>query len=220
VSSKFPQIELPFAASSHSASLGRWQPPACQRIGLKKLTWHPGVSSNAESGCQPRRVKMRSQCYPWHHVPNRVGPAPPVSSPLPSPRKRDDFSERRTRKRCAQVLLRSLLAERMFVLRASGSPNTRLCIRCQDSHSFVSSPLRPMSTLDRVMWFAKSRRCRMHFKNQHALMERRKGNVLEIKACTVRRRADSLRGTRQSHPPDTDSRLLTELYRSRMCSRP
>jgi hypothetical protein len=56
----------------------------------------------------------------------------------------------------------------------------------------------------------------MHFKNQRAIMVRRKGNVLEIKAFSLRRRVHSLRGTPESHPPDTDSRLLTELNRSRI----
>jgi len=37
-----------------------------------------------------------------------------------------------------------------------------------------------MSTLDAVMWFAQLQHCRMHFKNQRALLVRRKGNILEI----------------------------------------
>jgi hypothetical protein len=66
------------------------------------------------------------------------------------------------------------------VLRARGSPIARLYIWCQDSHLFVSGPQRPMSTLDAVMWFAQLQHCRMHFKNQRALLVRRKGNILEI----------------------------------------
>ncbi len=51
------------------------------------------------------------------------------------------------------------------------------------------------STLDGVMWFAKSQRCRVHFKNQRALIVPGKGKALEIKAFTLRRRAEPLRGT-------------------------
>jgi len=45
------------------------------------------------------------------------------------------------------------------------------------------------------MWFAQSQYCEMHFKSQRKLLVRRKGNILEIKAFTVRRRAPPLRGT-------------------------
>src|SRR5580704_16060426 len=58
-------MELPSAASSHSASVGRRQPlQRANASASKKLAWHTGVSSNAESGCQPRRVKMRQPVLP------------------------------------------------------------------------------------------------------------------------------------------------------------
>jgi len=68
-----------------------------------------------------------------------------------------------------------------------------------------------MSTLDGVMLFAQSQPCEMHFMNQRALIARGEGNILEIKAFTVRRGLTHYAERRQSHPPDTDSRLLTEM---------
>ncbi len=58
-----------------------------------------------------------------------------------------------------------------------------------------------MSTPDGVIRFAKSQRCRMHFKNQHALIVWRKGNFLEIKALAGRRWADPSRGTQGKPSP-------------------
>ena len=51
-----------------------------------------------------------------------------------------------------------------------------------------------MSTPDGVMSFAQSQPCKMHFKNQHGLVVQGDGNVPEIKAFTVRRRAHPSRG--------------------------
>ncbi len=70
------------------------------------------------------------------------------------------------------------------------------------------------------MWFGTSQRRGMHFKNRHALIVRGKGNVLEIKAFAVRRWADHRPERPESLPLDTDSRLLSEMNQSRMCSRP
>jgi hypothetical protein len=81
---------------------------------------------------------------------------------------------------------------------------------------FVSSPQRPLATPNQVVWFAKSQVRVMHFKNQHALMVQQE--VMSSKS----RRLRSVEGLtpyverRQSQPPDTDSRLLTELNRSRV----
>jgi hypothetical protein len=69
-----------------------------------------------------------------------------------------------------------------------------------------------MSTPNGVMSFAQSQRYRMHFKNQHAFTVRRKSNVLEIKAFAVLGEGLTHRAERrESHWPDTDSRLLTEV---------
>jgi len=46
-----------------------------------------------------------------------------------------------------------------------------------------------------MLLFAHSRARKMHLKNQCALIVRGKGNVLEIKAFAVRRRAFPSRGT-------------------------
>jgi hypothetical protein len=73
-------------------------------------------------------------------------------------------------------------------MRASWSSTARFYIWCEDWHLFLSSQQRPMSKPNGMLLFAKSRVCRMHFKNQHPLIVRRGGNVLEIKAFTVRRR--------------------------------
>jgi hypothetical protein len=74
-----------------------------------------------------------------------------------------------------------------------------------------------MSTPE-VMLFPKSQGARMHFDNQQDLIKRRKGNVLKIKAFYVSRGAEPSRGTPGNHRPDTESRLLTEMNRSRTCS--
>jgi hypothetical protein len=71
-----------------------------------------------------------------------------------------------------------------------------------------------MSTLDGVMLFGQSQRTKVHFENQRVLFLREK--VMSWKS----RRLQSVEGLthcaerRRSHPPDTDSRLLTELNRS------
>jgi hypothetical protein len=74
-----------------------------------------------------------------------------------------------------------------------------------------------MSTPDTLMSFAQSQLYGMHFKNQQVLILREKAISLEIKAFAVRRRADPGAECQESHPPDTDSRLLTEMNRSRIC---
>ena len=60
------------------------------------------------------------------------------------------------------------------MLRASGSPTARLYIRCQDSHLLALNLQRPMPTFYGVMLFAQSQPCKMHFKNQRALIVREK----------------------------------------------
>jgi hypothetical protein len=60
----------------------------------------------------------------------------------------------------------------------------------------------------------------MHFKNQQALIVRIKGNVPEIKRLASVEGLSHRAERRESHRLDTDSRLSTEMDRSRMCSRP
>ena len=75
-----------------------------------------------------------------------------------------------------------------------------------------------MSTPDGVMLFAQSQACKMHFKNQHALIVRRKATFSKSKHLRSVEGLTHRAERRESHPPDTDSRLLTEMNRSRMCS--
>ena len=73
---------------------------------------------------------------------------------------------------------------------------------------------------DEVILFAQSQGWRVHFKNQHAIA------VSEAATLPKSRRLRFVEGPtycaecRGSLPPDTDSRLLTELSRGRICLRP
>jgi hypothetical protein len=77
-----------------------------------------------------------------------------------------------------------------------------------------------MSTPDRVILFAQSQYSRVHLESQHVIIVLREGNILEIKAFAVGRRADPVAWELRGMPSaDTDSRLLTEMNRSGMCLR-
>ena len=75
-----------------------------------------------------------------------------------------------------------------------------------------------MSTLDRAVLFSQSRPCKVHFKNQHALVVHgtatfRKSKLLpSVEGTTYRVEC------RECHPPDTDGRLLTQVNGGRVCS--
>jgi hypothetical protein len=70
------------------------------------------------------------------------------------------------------------------------------------------------------MLLARSQPCKLHFKDQRLLI------VLEKVMSAKSKRLRSVEGMthsaerRESHGPDTDRRLLTEMNRSRMCRRP
>jgi len=61
------------------------------------------------------------------------------------------------------------------------------------------------------MSFAQSQLYRMHFKNQPSLIVWRKGKVLETKPLPFLEGPTHRAERRESHWPDTDSRLLTEV---------
>jgi hypothetical protein len=77
-----------------------------------------------------------------------------------------------------------------------------------------------MSVLAPAMLFAQSQAHEMHFKNQHVLVVQgtatfRKAKLLpSVEGLTCRV------GRRESHPPDTDGRLLTQMDGGRICSWP
>ena len=77
-----------------------------------------------------------------------------------------------------------------------------------------------MSALALAMLFAQSQAYEMHFKNQHALVVQgtatfRKAKLLpSVEGLTHRVEC------RQSHPLDTDSRLLTQMHGCQICSVP
>ena len=86
--------------------------------------------------------------------------------------------------------------------RDQSSSTARLDSWRQDSHFLLPSPERPMSTFDRVRLFAQSPpgRC----------ISRTSCDTPEI-AVFTRRTARSLRERWQRHPPDADTRLLTQM---------
>ena len=81
VGSNFPSGNFPFR-SPGGGSLSTRATPRPQ----KNSRGETGVSSNAESGCQPRSVKMRQRVLSVASRSHRVVP-PPRSAPLPSRRK-------------------------------------------------------------------------------------------------------------------------------------
>jgi hypothetical protein len=91
-------------------------------------------------------------------------------------------------------------------------------IKVRAEFPIEAMPKRLMSTLDGVMLFAQSQPCEMHFMNQRTCRAGN-GNVLEIKALPSVEGLTHRVECRESHPPDTDSRLLTQLNDGRICSR-
>jgi hypothetical protein len=60
----------------------------------------------------------------------------------------------------------------------------------------------------------------MHFKNQHALIVRGMASISKSKRLPSVEGLTHRAERRESHPPDTDGRLLTEMSRAgRICSR-
>ena len=70
-----------------------------------------------------------------------------------------------------------------------------------------------MSTLDGVMLFGQSQSSKVHFENQRVLMVREKVMSPESRRLRFFERLAHCAKRWQSQPPDTDSRLLTELNR-------
>jgi hypothetical protein len=77
-----------------------------------------------------------------------------------------------------------------------------------------------MSTPDGVMLFAESQPRRMHFEIQHALTVRGPATFLKSRPLQSIEGLTHCAERRKSLPPDTGSRLLTEMRRARICSRP
>ena len=95
------------------------------------------------------------------------------------------------------------------MLQSNVSPIARLYIPCQDGQLLLSNPKRLMSALARAMLFAQSQAYEMHFKNQHALVMQGTATFRELKLLPSVEGLTHGVECRESHPPDTDSRLLT-----------
>ena len=106
------------------------------------------------------------------------------------------------------------------MLQSNVSPTARLYIPCQDRQLLLSNPKRLMPALARAMLFAQSQAYGMHFKNQHALVVQGTATFRESRLLPSVEGLTHREGCRESHPPDTDGRLLTQMNGGRICSWP
>jgi len=107
--------------------------------------------------------------------------------------------------------------QRTFLLQATGSPTARLYIWRQGGHLPLRALQRSMSTPDRVMLlFAKSQLCRVHFKDQHALIVPGRATFLKSKCLPSVDGLSSCTKLRERHLSDTDGRLSTDINHGRI----
>jgi hypothetical protein len=78
----------------------------------------------------------------------------------------------------------------------------------------LSNPKRLMSALARTLLFAQSQAHEMHFKTQHALLVQGTATFRKFKLLPCVEGLTCRVECRESHPPDTDSRLLADTRRS------